>query len=321
MNILIVGLGSIAAKHIAALWALGVDARFSALRSSKDASTTEGITNIFDLSDTPKNLHFAIVSNPTHLHAQTIRSLLPLKIPLFIEKPVLLTAEGADELLREIEQARILTYVGCHLRFHPCIIYLKKLLSPRAREGAHLDNNKPAAPLRGCGTVREVRAYNGSLVTDWQPGCDFSKSFRRSAAESGGVHLELIHELDFVTWLFGMPERSAKVLRRDTDLTLDAPDFAHYDLDYTGFRASITLSYYDPTPQRTLAIVCNDATYTADLRAFSVRKGEEVVYAPGGTIADVYAAQMRYFLDCITRHEPLMNDFSEALSVLRLALT
>ena len=49
MNILIVGLGSIAKKHIEALKYLNLDATIYALRSNANASKVENVINVFDL--------------------------------------------------------------------------------------------------------------------------------------------------------------------------------------------------------------------------------------------------------------------------------
>ena len=51
MNILLIGLGSIAKKHIEALRVLKIDFKIYALRSNRNSKTEEGIDNIFNLED------------------------------------------------------------------------------------------------------------------------------------------------------------------------------------------------------------------------------------------------------------------------------
>ena len=82
MNVLIVGLGSIAKKHISAIKIIRPKAQFYALRFSLDANRIEGIQNIFSVSELNTiKVDFAIVSNPTFAHRETIKSLIPFNIP------------------------------------------------------------------------------------------------------------------------------------------------------------------------------------------------------------------------------------------------
>ena len=64
MKILIIGLGSIAKKHISAISALIPDSLFFALRSNKNSTTFENVKNIFEINETPKDIDFIIISNP-----------------------------------------------------------------------------------------------------------------------------------------------------------------------------------------------------------------------------------------------------------------
>ena len=51
MKVLIVGLGSIAKKHIAALFSINKDVKVYALRSNSNKNNVDGVANIYDLSD------------------------------------------------------------------------------------------------------------------------------------------------------------------------------------------------------------------------------------------------------------------------------
>ena len=109
MNILIVGLGSIAQKHIDVLKLLGVDYNIFALRSGHNSKNIEGVTNIFSLEETDVKFDFAIIANPTHLHYNSIDSLINQGFPLFIEKPAVHSLENTSALIDKIEQKKIIT--------------------------------------------------------------------------------------------------------------------------------------------------------------------------------------------------------------------
>ena len=82
MRVLIVGLGSIAKKHITALRSLPIEFRIFALRSALDSEKYEDVINIYNLDSAV--FDFAIVSSPTHLHAEHIKLLASIPLPLFI---------------------------------------------------------------------------------------------------------------------------------------------------------------------------------------------------------------------------------------------
>ena len=93
-RVLIIGLGSIAKKHIIALRSLSEEFEIFALRSSLNASKYEDVINIFNLDDIV--FDFAIISNPTYLHFKYIKLLASKSIPLFIEKPAVHSLDNVD---------------------------------------------------------------------------------------------------------------------------------------------------------------------------------------------------------------------------------
>ncbi|WP_346316651.1 Gfo/Idh/MocA family oxidoreductase [Chitinophaga sp. YIM B06452] len=304
MNVLIIGLGSIAKKHIDALTAIA-PARFKiyALRSGKGNGDVEGITNVFSLEDAGVSFDFAIVSNPTFNHYETLRSLSACRIPLFIEKPLFHNLLNGQALVDELSRNSPLTYVACNLRFHPCILYLKEMLAT----GTH--------------RVNEVNVYGGSYLPEWRPGADFRKIYSANRSMGGGVHLDLIHELDYVTWLWGMPAEVRSTLRNRSSLAIDVVDYANYLLGYDDFSVNITLNYYRRDARRTCEIVFDDGTVTADLIGQKIMAGNELLFSSSASIHDTYTAQMKYFLSAMENRDlPAMNNIREAFEVLKICL-
>ena len=187
MKVLIVGLGSIAKKHIEALRTLQLKCAIYALRSSPTPNTEEGIENIYELDEAKMGFDFAIISNPTYLHYETIKCLAQKRIPLFIEKPALHSLENVTELIALVEHNKVVNYVACNLRFHPCIVFLKESLN------------------KNCKKINEVNVYCGSYLPEWRSGVDFKAVYSANANMGGGVHLDLFHEIDYTCWLFGQP--------------------------------------------------------------------------------------------------------------------
>ncbi|OIO54311.1 hypothetical protein AUJ46_03140 [Candidatus Peregrinibacteria bacterium CG1_02_54_53] len=301
MNILIIGLGSIAKKHIAALKTIGADATIYALRSSSDAEEFEDVRNIRSLDELPVTPDFVIISNPTHLHFSSIEKVLPLKCPLFIEKPVVRTEEEAEKIMMLLRGDAV-TYVACVLRHHPCLQFVREHLAETKKQ------------------INEVNSYCGSYLPDWIPDKDWQKSFRFDPAQSGGVHMELIHEMDYLFWLFGKPSAVSHTLRNVSSLRMPAVDYAHSVLTYDAFSATITLNYYRKDSKRTVEILFEDETWIVDLLQSSIKAGEKELFSSSLTMTDLYSSQMRYFLHCLETGEKPINSAQEACDVLHLTL-
>lgn len=303
MNVLIVGLGSIAKKHIAALREIDAGINFYALRSSLHAQPYEGIKSVFSLAELEAvTVDFAIVSTPTAEHKATIEQLLPLRCPLFIEKPLAHTS-GIGSLTDSIKDSGILTYVACNLRFLECIQYVKKKLQEKKVR------------------INEVNAYCGSYLPDWRPGADFRKVYSAIPENGGGVHIDLIHEVDYIYWLFGRPERSHRVFRNRSSLDIPAYDYANYWLEYEDFCAGVILNYYRRDAKRSLEIVGEDMTWNIDLLKNQVFENERLIFSSDRTIRDTYKAQMGYFVDLVrNKNKKSFNTFFDALEVLQICL-
>ena len=304
MNILIIGLGSIARKHIDAIRALENDVKIYAFRSNKNATIEDKIENIFSLEHFIVPLDFVIISNPTNLHFKYINYFAEKGIPLFIEKPVLHSLENSDKLLKLIESKKVITYVACNLRFHPCINYIKQfLISKQIR-------------------INEVNVYCGSYLPDWRQGKNFRAFYSANASMGGGVHLDLFHELDYVTWLFGFPLKSQSLLRSRSSLNIDSIDYANFQLEFDTFTANIILNYYRKDSKRNIEIIFEDDTWNIDLlkNIITNNKGSIIYENSDITISNTYYNQMNYFLNQIKSNKKLMNSFQESLKVLKICL-
>ncbi len=304
MNILLIGLGSIAKKHILALRTLKIDFKIYALRSNKNAEIEDGIENIFNIHDVNVIFDFAIISNPSHLHYEYIEILAQKNIDLFIEKPAIHSLENADNLLRLIRNGKIKTYVACNMRFHPCITFLKNKLATET--------------LR----INEVNVYCGSYLPDWRPGKDFRTIYSANASMGGGVHLDLFHELDYTTWLFGLPVKSQSILRSSSSLNINASDYANYLLEYDSFAANIVLNYYRKESKRTIELVFENEIYIIDLikNVIIGNNGSIIFENSNFVISDTYKDQMNYFINHLKSNTRPMNSFGESLEVLKICL-
>ena len=303
MKVLIIGLGSIAEKHILALRNMKQDMQIFALRSRVKSDKKEGIVNIYSFDQIPGNIDFVIISNPTSQHYNTILEVLRLKVPLFIEKPPLMDLANVEKLLSIIKKNNIKTYTAFNLRFHPVILWLKQ-----------------KTPLV---KVIEVQSYCGSYLPDRQPEKDYKHIYSAKKVLGGGVHLDLIHELDFIRWIFGEPKKINTFKGKKSHLEIDSVDIANYNLEYENFYVTILLNYYRRDPKRTIEIVMENQTWIANLLKASVCKadGDTLFQVENFTFQDTYNLQMNYFLENIYTNITIMNSLEESLKTLKICLS
>ncbi len=302
MKVVFVGLGSIARKHISVLKKTGPIEIF-ALRSSRDSQNYDEVTNIYDYGEVQTvNPDFFLISNPTSKHATVIFELLKYKKPFFIEKP-LFHQRGVFEkkIVQKIREERIITYTACNLRFLDSLNIIKQQLKEEC--------------------INEINVYCGSFLPSWRSGADYRKSYSANKKMGGGVHLDLIHELDYLYWIFGAPRKAHSILKSKSSLEIDAVDYANFLWEYEGFCANIILNYYRKDAKREMEIVTSDHTFTVNLLSNKIYKNSVEIYSSDQKIADTYLLQMEFFRnEVLSGNRKDFNNIEEADKILDLCL-
>tara|TARA_B110000027_G_scaffold133461_1_gene161995 strand:- start:12033 stop:12935 length:903 start_codon:yes stop_codon:yes gene_type:complete len=300
MKVLIVGLGSIAKKHCKALLSIDSRVKIFALRSNNNAEVFQNVINVYSFSDLLNiNFDFIIISSPTFLHEKHISEMIQLNKPLFIEKP-LSNSIKIKKLINFLQTKQIKTYVACNLRFLDALIYAKRVYK----------NSK----------INEINAYCGSFLPDWRPDQDFKKGYSANPKMGGGVHLDLIHELDYLYWFFGKPNKVTKFLKSNSTLKIDSIDYANYILEYKNFVASVVLNYFRKDAKRTLEIITESKTILIDLIENKVYENGIIVFESLQKPMDTYESQLRYFTESINMNNKNFNDIREAFEVLKICI-
>jgi predicted dehydrogenase len=305
MRVVIIGLGSIAKKHIAALRDIDRKTEIYALRSGFSKHEEPGVSSFYELEQVSRiDPDFILLSNPTSERGEVLKKLVGLGKPLFIEKPALSSLKDADMLQAAFTKNELLTYVACNLRFHACLVFMKNYLSTEQPQ------------------VNEVNIYCGSYLPGWRPGQDFRKTYSALPDLGGGVHLDLIHEIDYAYWIFGAPTKSSSLLRSASSLDIASVDYANYQLVHPRFTINAVLNYYRRDYKRTLEVVTDEETISVDIAANTVTSSVQgVLFSSKATILDTYLEQMKYFVSLLQDSTlPNMNSFSEGVEVLKIIL-
>jgi predicted dehydrogenase len=138
----------------------------------------------------------------------------------------------------------------------------------------------------------------------------------------GGVHLDLIHELDYAIWLFGFPLNYNSTKRKISQLNIDSIDYCNYNLKYFKFDLSIILNYYRITPKREIEILFEDDIFICNLLNSEIRnsKNEIIFIDKSYSINNTYLNQAEYFINNLNNDKPYMNNIEESFDILKIAL-
>ncbi len=237
------------------------------------------------------------ITNPTILHYETLRHLGSKAERIFIEKPVFHdSALSLEPLGLDAEK---IYYVACPLRHTRIIQFLRK----------YLDNQN----------VYSVRAMCSSYLPDWRPGQDYRHSYSAHRAEGGGVSIDLIHEWDYLVYLFGFPVRTKSYAAKVSALDIDSNDVAVYIGQYDDKLVSVYLDYFGRKVRRELEIFLEDDVLLADFITGTIRwlKSERIMNFSEDR--DAYQKEeLRYFLQ-LEQKDAVNCGIQHALQVLRIA--
>lgn len=303
MDVLFTGLGSIGTRHLQNLHTvaarMGIPVRAFALRATdRPLPETTRALLAGEYTALPAHAHFdaAFITNPTHLHFDTLCLLRGRADALFIEKPIFDTANRAlSACLTPGQRA----YVAAPMRWCGVMLALKQLL--------------PA--LAPC----SARVICSSYLPDWRPGVDYRTVYSAHRDMGGGVAIDLIHEWDYLVDLFGLPEAVHCFAGKYSHLEIDSDDLAVYIARYPGLLAEIHLDYFGRTYRRAIELFCRDGTVTADFGAGTLTHADGTVARYEEPVNERYLREMAYFLEYARgAADESVNTPETALRVLKL---
>jgi predicted dehydrogenase len=303
MKVLFVGIGSIGTRHLRNLHAVAKERNLpldiTALRSSqrKLAEDVSALLNrqIMELDDTVYDLAF--ITNPTTLHYDTVKMLRGKRKFFFIEKPIFHDSDldPADLGLNDKN-----AYVACPMRYCGAYMKLKEL-------------------LRGKNPF-SVRIICSSYLPDWRPNIDYRKNYSAIRALGGGVTIDLIHELDYMTDLFGMPLECFNFRGKYSDLEIDSDDLSVYMARYKDKICEVHLDYFGRTYRRTCEVFLPRGTMVAEFGRGSVTLPDGKIINCNEDANERFVREMRNVLDIMAGKAENINDVTKARNVLALTL-
>lgn len=253
-KIAFVGLGSIATRHLknvhAYLALQGDNCIVDLFRSSLGRPLSEELQPLVNntylyadgISDEGK-YDVVFVTNPTSMHYETLEKFYKHTKSFFIEKPVFDRTSVDESIFDKLNGIKC--YVACPLRYNAVLQYVKN----------NIDLEQ----------VYSARAISSSYLPDWRPHQDYRKTYSAHKDMGGGVSIDLIHEWDYLTWLFGMPTECKQMISKASNLEIDSDDLAIYIGRNKKTAFELHLDYFGRQTLRTLDLFTEGDTIHCDL--------------------------------------------------------
>ncbi len=306
MRFAVLGQGSIGRRHARLLDALGHEvAVFDPAGLVPDAGTTARVCS--SLREALGGAEAALVATPTALHVEHARAALEAGLATLVEKPLATSAAGARELELLAAERGLTLGVAMNLRFHPGPATVRRLVA--------------AGEL---GQVLRASAAFGAWLPGWRPAVDYRTTYSARADLGGGILLDAVHELDYLTWVLGPVARVSASLRQLSELELaGVEDVATLDLELaSGAQATVTLDYLDREYHRGCRIAGSEATATWDWRREEVvvarAGGGRAAHGAANDIDATYRDELAQFAAAVAQGSPPATDATAARRTLEV---
>jgi predicted dehydrogenase len=317
ITVSILGAGFMGGAHAANYAALGDRVRVKSVcarseERAKRVADTVGAEALIDLDAAVSDPDVDVVDVclPTGLHREAVERALAAGKHVFLEKPIALTLEDADAIVRAAGASDRLFMVGLVLRFWPEYVELQRRVA--------------AGEL---GRPLSVSTHRLSPPADWN-------EWMADTSQSGGVPVDLlVHDFDQMNWLLGTPRQ---VFARATGAHVLA--LVEYEEAEGVAEGSMRMPGSYPFSSN-IRVLCERGVAEYAFRAEPAPEGGNIggadpaarglrLYPAGAepeTVpvesADPWGPEIAYFVECVEQgREPAHGTGGQARDALRVSL-
>ena len=313
MKILIIGFGSIAKRHINNL-IHNINCEIIVYSRRKNIRFLDH-KKIMVLNSLEKCLlekpDVALITNETAFHIPMAIKMAKSGLDLFIEKPLSNSTNGIKTLQKIVKQKKLVTQMGCNLRFHKCIIKIRQLINQKK-----------------IGRIISIQSENGSYLPDWHPHEDYRKGYASDRQLGGGIILTMIHDIDYLYWIFGNPKSIFSVSGKFSDLDISAEDYCSSIIEFkNNITAELHLDFFQRPEFRGCKIKGTKGViyWNSDkneIRLFKNRKKvwEVVLALKKFQRNEMYIDEIIHFLKCVKNRKQTINNLDEGIKTMKIAL-
>jgi len=253
----------------------------------------------------------AIICSYTSRHVEDSIRLANKGIHLLIEKPLSNSLKNTKHLLRIIHKKNLITLMGCNLRFHPCIIKMKELISKKQ-----------------IGKILSIKVEHGSYLPYWHPNEKYQHGYAARQDLGGGVLLTSIHEIDYLYWFFGSCKEVFSITDKISKLKTSADDLSSILLRFqNNIVAEIHLDFFQRPLARSCKIIGENGTLSWNfdeniVNLYDIKKNKWIkkFILKNYDYNDMYVNELKYFINCINSKKQTFNDIHEGVEIIKIAL-
>ncbi len=316
INVLVVGYGSIGRRHVDNFLEFK-DVRLIVYTKRNDlqALKKKGVKVSSSLTECLKeNPDIGVIANETSLHIPIAIKLAKEGLDLFLEKPLSNSLKDVKKLYAIVKKKKLITQMGCNLRFHPCIMKIKSLIEQQK-----------------IGKIISAQVQNCSYLPDFHRWEDYRKSYAARKDLGGGVILTQIHEIDYMYWFFQEVENIVSISGKFSELDVTAEDYVSSLLKFKNkIIGELHLDYFQRPSFRSCKIrgTKGEIYWDSDDNCVDVynmnKKRWEIKFNDGFPydldIRSSYVEELKHFLKCVKHRKETINNLEQGIETLKIAL-
>ncbi|MGH4120714.1 Gfo/Idh/MocA family protein [Clostridium sp.] len=302
MKILFVGLGSIGKRHLKNvlhyLRENRIVAEIHCLKSKNSSSSNEDANKIlYSFSDLDNNYDCIFITNPTHMHYDTLKNVINKGRYFFLEKPAFDNYKYDINFIDEELAKRI--YVAAPLRYTPVFNEIRNMIKNES--------------------VYSLRSICSTYLPDWRPSADYREVYSAHKDQGGGVSIDCIHELDYITNLVGFPDRIYNLQDKVSSLKVDCEDISIYVARTKNVFIELHLDYFGVKARREVELITENGIIRGDFinkKVYNSSSEKEIVLDYDTNY--MYVKEIEYFFESVCNHKGNWNDIYEAVKLLKI---
>ena len=311
-KILVVGYGSIGKRHVENLLSIS-NLEIIVCTKRNDINKLKKHTKVYhtinqSLKEKPD---IGIIANETSLHIPTAIKLAKEGLDLFLEKPLSNSLKDVEKLHAIVKKKKLITQMGCNLRFHPCIKKIKCLIEQQK-----------------IGKIISAQVQNCSYLPDYHPWEDYRKGYAARKDLGGGIILTQIHEIDYMYWFFQDVENVISMSGKLSDLDIKVEDYVSSLLKFRNkIIGELHMDYFQRPDFRSCKIrgtkgeiYWNSDNNCVNIYNMNKKRWETELKVKNYERNFSYIEQLKHFLKCIKHRKETINDLEQGITTLKIAL-
>lgn len=311
MRFLVIGFGSIGKRHASNLLAAGCQVvllRHANVQQKNSLGLPE-YYSFDELIVSEKTIDGAIICSPTAFHQGDAAKLIARGIPFLLEKPPAQDLPETQRLKHLLDKNSFTKYdIAFNMRYFPVLRFIKEYL-PKL------------------GKIYSAKIWSAHYLPYWRNNIDYRQSSSAHKDLGGGVHIEMVHEIDYLIWFFGLPLKVFGYVNRISNLDISTEDICSAILEYeTGAVVELHLDYLSRKRLRGCQVIAENGTLEWSMEDNQVNffgkdnsAAREVFSLPiNYDFNDTYKLELNNFIEIIEGTKNTMVDIKAAINIMKV---